>query len=182
MAKPTKKSPKGNDPDKVSTDLPVHDASDDDVLHNLLDAQIEIPIQVLRDKHIFIATPCYGGQLGEPYFRSMMRLAILCNKYDINFTVSTLANESLITRGRNTLVSFFMEHPEATHFQYVFWNVLYSHRGPQIKRRRRRGEDFWTLPCTCQKVGHFVHVFVNNETRRPVPIEGELRKAFEALA
>ena len=119
MAKPKKTSPKGNDPDKVSTDLPVHDASDEDVLHNLLDAKIEIPIQVLRDKHIFIATPCYGGQIGEPYFRSMMRLAILCNKYDINFTVSTLANESLITRGRNTLVSFFMEHPEATHLFFV---------------------------------------------------------------
>ena len=119
MAKPKKTSPKGNDPDKVSTDLPVHDASDEDVLHNLLDAKIEIPIQVLRDKHIFIATPCYGGQLGEPYFRSMMRLAILCNKYDIQFTVSTLANESLITRGRNTLVSFFMEHPEATHLFFI---------------------------------------------------------------
>lgn len=48
-----------------------------------------------------------------------MRLAILCNKYDINFTVSTLANESLIPRGRNTLVSFFMEHPEATHLFFV---------------------------------------------------------------
>ena len=91
----------------------------EDTLHKLLDAKIEIPIQVLREKHIFIATPCYGGQIGEPYFRSMMRLAILCNKYDINFTVSTLANESLITRGRNTLVSFFMEHPEATHLFFV---------------------------------------------------------------
>ena len=93
--------------------------SDDDILFNLLDAKIEIPIQQLRNKHIFIATPCYGGQIGEPYFRSMMRLAILCNKYDIQFTVSTLANESLITRGRNTLVSFFMEHPEATHLFFV---------------------------------------------------------------
>ena len=91
----------------------------DDTLYKLLDAKIEIPIQVLREKHIFIATPCYGGQIGEPYFRSMMRLAILCNKYDIQFTVSTLANESLITRGRNTLVSFFMEHPEATHLFFV---------------------------------------------------------------
>ena len=52
-------------------------------------------------------------------FRSMMRLSILCNKYDIQFTVSTLANESLITRGRNTLVSFFMEHPEATHLFFI---------------------------------------------------------------
>ena len=91
----------------------------EDVLHKLLDAKIEIPIEVLRNKHIFIATPCYGGQIGEPYFRSMMRLAILCNKYDIQFTVSTLANESLITRGRNTLVSFFMEHPEATHLFFI---------------------------------------------------------------
>ena len=90
-----------------------------DVLHNLLDAKIEIHIQLLRNKHIFIATPCYGGQIGEPYFRSMMRFAILCNKYDIQYTVSTLANESLITRGRNTLVSFFMEHPEATHLFFI---------------------------------------------------------------
>ena len=91
----------------------------DDVLYKLLDAKIEIPIEVLRNKHIFIATPCYGGQIGEPYFRSMMRLAILCNKYDIQFTVSTLANESLITRGRNTFVSFFMEHPDATHLFFI---------------------------------------------------------------
>ena len=39
----------------------------DDVLYKLLDAKIEIPIEVLRNKHIFIATPCYGGQIGEPY-------------------------------------------------------------------------------------------------------------------
>lgn len=104
---------------QVSADVEVNQPDKNDVLFNLLDAKIEIPIQVLRDKHIFIATPCYGGQIGEPYFRSMMRLAILCNKYDIQFTVSTLANESLITRGRNTLVSFFMEHPEATHLFFV---------------------------------------------------------------
>ena len=104
------------DEKKISADVTP---DQDDVLYKLLDAKIEIPIEVLRNKHIFIATPCYGGQIGEPYFRSMMRLAILCNKYDIQFTVSTLANESLITRGRNTLVSFFMEHPEATHLFFI---------------------------------------------------------------
>jgi|TARA_R110001592_G_scaffold104722_1_gene294697 hypothetical protein len=91
----------------------------DDVMHRLLDQKIEIPIGLLRKKHIFIATPCYGGQLGEPYFRSMMKLAIMCNKYDIPYTISTLANESLITRGRNTLVSFFMANEEATHLFFV---------------------------------------------------------------
>lgn len=90
-----------------------------DVMHRLLDSKIEIPVGLLRQKHIFIATPCYGGQIGEPYFRSMMKLAILCNKYDIPYTVSTLANESLVTRGRNTLVSFFMENPKATHLFFI---------------------------------------------------------------
>jgi len=93
--------------------------ANDDVMFRLLDAKIEIPIGLLRSKHIFIATPCYGGQIGEPYFRSMMRLAILCNKYDIKYTISTLANESLITRGRNTLVSFFMENKDATHLFFI---------------------------------------------------------------
>tara|TARA_B100000902_G_scaffold34893_1_gene42016 strand:- start:91621 stop:92562 length:942 start_codon:yes stop_codon:yes gene_type:complete len=128
MAKRKKSKAKTSNQSKSQTNQPVTDdkkintdvtPDQGDVLHKLLDAKIEIPIEVLRNKHIFIATPCYGGQIGEPYFRSMMRLAILCNKYDIQFTVSTLANESLITRGRNTLVSFFMEHPDATHLFFI---------------------------------------------------------------
>jgi hypothetical protein len=98
----------------------------DDVMYRLLDAKIEIPVGLLRQKHIFIATPCYGGQIGEPYFRSMMRLAILCNKFDIKYTISTLANESLITRGRNTLVSFFMENKDATHLFFIDADIEFN--------------------------------------------------------
>lgn len=101
-------------------------ANDSDVMHQLLDAKIEIPLGLLRQKHIFIATPCYGGQIGEPYFRSMMRFAILCNKYDIKYTISTLANESLITRGRNTLNSFFMENKEATHLFFIDADIEFN--------------------------------------------------------
>ena len=95
-------------------------------MFNLLDSKIEIPLGLLRQKHIFIATPCYGGQIGEPYFRSMMRLAILCNKYNIQYTVSTLANESLVTRGRNTLNSFFMENSSATHLFFIDADIEFN--------------------------------------------------------
>lgn len=110
------KSEKSSNAVKPST---AEAPANDDIMYRLLDAKIEIPIGLLRSKHIFIATPCYGGQIGEPYFRSMMRLAILCNKYEIKYTISTLANESLITRGRNTLVSFFMENKDATHLFFI---------------------------------------------------------------
>jgi len=101
-------------------------SADADVLHQLLDAKIEIPLGLLRQKHIFLATPCYGGQIGEPYFRSMMKFAILCNKYGIQYTISTLANESLITRGRNTLTSFFMENSAATHLFFIDADIEFN--------------------------------------------------------
>lgn len=104
----------------------VDRAKEEDVMFNLLDSKVEIPLGLLRQKHIFIATPCYGGQIGEPYFRSMMRLAILCNKYNIQYTVSTLANESLVTRGRNTLNSFFMENTNATHLFFIDADIEFN--------------------------------------------------------
>jgi len=105
---------------------PEAQTNDSDVMYKLLDEKIEVPLGLLRQKHIFIATPCYGGQLGEPYFRSMMRLAILFNKYNIQYTVSTLANESLVTRGRNTLTSFFMENKSATHLFFIDADIEFN--------------------------------------------------------
>ena len=126
MAKKSK-TRKSNPINKTPASSPAPaNGNDDSTLHQLLDSKIEIPLGLLRQKHIFIATPCYGGQIGEPYFRSMMRFAILCNKYDIKYTISTLANESLITRGRNTLTSFFMENSEATHLFFIDADIEFN--------------------------------------------------------
>ena len=120
MAK--KKSPKVKEQEVTKNT----ETNNDDVMYKLLDSKVEIPLGLLRQKHIFIATPCYGGQIGEPYFRSMMRFAILCNKYNIQYTISTLANESLVTRGRNTLNSFFMENKAATHLFFIDADIEFN--------------------------------------------------------
>lgn len=120
IEKCTKDHDKTSDTDDKSMNSSLQKNNDDKlIVDRLLNSQMELSLQKLKQFHIFIATPCYGGQVTEPYFRSMMRLQGLCDKYDIRLSVSTIANESLITRGRNTLVSYFMEYTEATHLFFI---------------------------------------------------------------
>ena len=84
---------------------PEAQTNDTDVMFKLLDEKIEVPLGLLRQKHIFIATPCYGGQLGEPYFRSMMRLAILFNKYNIQYLSDTCVGAWALSRSCEELLT-----------------------------------------------------------------------------
>jgi len=79
----------------------------------------EQAIERLKSVHIHFCTPCYGGMIMEPCFGSYMRFAMLAMKYGINFSVDTMVNESLITRGRNNLVSKFLANENATHLMWV---------------------------------------------------------------
>jgi hypothetical protein len=76
-------------------------------------------IERLKGLHIHFCTPCYGGMIMEPCFGSYMRFAMLAMKYGINFSVDTMVNESLVTRGRNNLVAKFLANEKATHLMWV---------------------------------------------------------------
>lgn len=76
-------------------------------------------IEQLKKLHIHFATPCYGGMIMEPCFGSYMRFGMLAMKYGINFSLDTMVNESLVTRGRNNLVSKFLANKNATHLMWV---------------------------------------------------------------
>lgn len=71
--------------------------------------RLEVKLDDLRKERIFIATPCYGGQLTEAYFRSVIRLLTFCNQHQIPIAFGTIANESLVTRARNVLVAYFLQ-------------------------------------------------------------------------
>ena len=70
---------------------------------------IQINIADLQKERIFVATPCYGGGLTEPYFRSTVKLLTFCNQHKIPLAFGTIANESLVTRARNVLVAYFLQ-------------------------------------------------------------------------
>jgi hypothetical protein len=73
------------------------------------ESRLEVRLDDLRKERIFIATPCYGGQLTEAYFRSTIRLLTFCNQNQIPVAFGTIANESLVTRARNVLVAYFLQ-------------------------------------------------------------------------
>jgi len=69
---------------------------------------VEISVEELRKRKLFIATPMYGGACGGQYCKSTADLAQLCTHYGIEVRFFYLFNESLITRARNYLVDEFM--------------------------------------------------------------------------
>ena len=80
--------------------------------------QVKINLDELRQNKFFIATPCYGGQLTEPYFRSVIKLMTFFNGNKIPLAFGTIANESLVTRARNVLLAYFL-NSDYTHLMFV---------------------------------------------------------------
>ena len=65
---------------------------------------------------ILIGTPAYGGMVHAGYARSLLDF----QQNGIGFALTTICNESLITRGRNTIISFFYEKREQfTHLLFI---------------------------------------------------------------
>lgn len=80
--------------------------------------QIQLSIEEIRKCKFFIATPCYGGQLMEPYFRSTIKLMTFFNQHQIPLAFGTIANESLVTRARNVLLAYFL-NSDYTHLLFI---------------------------------------------------------------
>jgi hypothetical protein len=67
---------------------------------------------------LFVGTPCYGGVVTTRYMQSIC--ALLCHKIpNLHVSIQTVAYESLITRGRNSVVAAFLDLPAETHLMFI---------------------------------------------------------------
>jgi len=80
--------------------------------------EIEIDLDILRKRKLFVATPMYGGQCHGMYTKSTADLSKLCTHYGIEVKFFYLFNESLITRARNYCVDEFMRS-DYTHLMFI---------------------------------------------------------------
>ena len=74
---------------------------------------------------LFVAVPCYGGQMHSACTMSLLHLQIECAKNNIAIGFDFLMNESLIPRGRNTLVYDFMQ-TDYTHLLFVDSDIQFD--------------------------------------------------------
>jgi hypothetical protein len=80
--------------------------------------EIKVPIEELRKRKLFVATPMYGGQCAGMFARSVADLSALCTHYGIALSFYFLFNESLITRARNYCSDEFVRS-DATHLMFI---------------------------------------------------------------
>ena len=81
--------------------------------------KVSIDLNYLRGMNIFFATPCYGGVVTDQYFLSMFKLSQVLIQHGIKFRITTLRNESLVTRARNILTAMFLEDKNCTHLMFI---------------------------------------------------------------
>jgi len=80
--------------------------------------EVKIPIEELRTRKLFVATPMYGGACSGMFTRSSNDLSALAVHYGIEVRYYYLFNESLITRARNYCVDEFMRS-DSTHLLFI---------------------------------------------------------------
>ena len=77
--------------------------------------------------NVLIGTPAYAGMVHLDYLNSISEYY----RSQINFTISAIGNESLITRARNAILSKFYEEPEFTHLLFLDGDVYLPASGVQ---------------------------------------------------
>ena len=82
------------------------------------DEEAPIDHEFLKKQNIFFATPCYGGMITDQFFLSMFKTTQALSQIPCSFRLTTLRNESLVTRARNILVAMFLDS-EATHLFFL---------------------------------------------------------------
>lgn len=78
--------------------------------------------------NLFIGTPAYSSMVHTDYLHSIMSY----HERNLPITIMTLGNESLIVRGRNTVISYFHYDKRFTHLLFLDADI-YLHANELVK-------------------------------------------------
>jgi hypothetical protein len=79
-----------------------------------------------KQARLVVGTPCYGGLVTMRYMQSMCVLLLQAPRMDLSVQLEMIGYESLITRGRNTLLTKFLDQPDATHLFFIDSDIAFN--------------------------------------------------------
>lgn len=88
--------------------------------------EIKITKEDLSKKKLFIAMPCYGGQMCGMTAKSLLDLQAMMANYGVETRFSFLFNESLIQRARNYLTDEFYNRSDCTHLMFIDADIAFN--------------------------------------------------------
>lgn len=115
--------------------------------------------------NVFIGTPAYNSMVHTDYMHSL--ISYYENK--IPFAVMTIGNESLITRGRNSVISYFHTTVNFSHLLYLDADIWLHASG--LARLLQHDKDVIGVPVPLKGF--------NKETGRPVYNTGRMLEEVE---
>ncbi|MEW5686778.1 MAG: hypothetical protein AB1942_17815 [Pseudomonadota bacterium] len=100
--------------------------------------------------YIYLAVPCYGGQLTLHFVQSLLTLKDACRERGVGLHVEMMGGEALITRGRSRLAAQFLAHPEATHLLFIDADIAFLPHN--VFRLLDSGKDVIAAVCPLKKI------------------------------
>jgi len=127
--------------------------------------------------NLVVATPCFGGQISVLYAASLFKLQNLVRNYkDINLKVLFKDGDALITRARASLISQFLDDPDATHMLFIDADIGFE--PDQVLRLIECGADMCAAIYPIKRID-WDKVKSTIEAARPNPPAAALKYVFE---
>ena len=127
--------------------------------------------------NLVVATPCFGGQISVLYAASLFKLQNLVRTYkDFNLKVLFKDGDALITRARASLISQFLDDPNATHLLFIDADIGFEPE--QVLRLIECGADMCAAIYPIKRID-WGKVRSTIETGRANPAAAALKYVFE---
>ena len=126
---------------------------------------------------LVIATPCFGGQISVLYAASLFKLQALVRTYrGFDLKILFKDGDALITRARASLVSQFLDDPDATHLLFIDADIGFE--PDQVLRLIECGADMCAAVYPIKRID-WDKVKTTIEAARPDPAAAALKYVFE---
>jgi hypothetical protein len=127
--------------------------------------------------NLVVATPCFGGQISVLYAASLFKLQKLVQGYrGLKLKILFKDGDALITRARASLISQFLDDPDATHLLFVDADIGFEPE--QVLRLIECGAEMCAAVYPIKRID-WDKVRTTIETGRPNPAAAALKYVFE---